>query len=296
VVPRLVPALGALWGATVCLAAQLAYGKALPDARIFWTAGRAVLTGADPYTAVRALETGYPFFYPFPAALAWAPLALLPWSVAWVAWSALGGALLAHASRWAPGLLGALLSAGFLNAVAEGQWSPLLTASAVLPWLAPVAYALKPSLGAVLWVRNPALAPIVGGIVALALSWLLEPGWLAGWLAALQQSNHVAPVFRPGGVVLLLAGLRWRTPEGRLLLGLALVPHTVALYETLPLFLLARSRMEGYLLAGLTVTAAGVAEVVMTGASIEARATELWPLLLVLVYLPALALVLRPVR
>ena len=55
-----------------------------------------------------------------------------------------------------------------------------------------------------------------------------------------------------GGPLILLALLRWRRPEARLLVALGCIPHTTMLYEALPLFLVARRWQEGVLLAALS--------------------------------------------
>lgn len=47
---------------------------------------------------------------------------------------------------------------------------------------------------------------------------LLLPHWPVDWLDALRGAPHYAPpVQRPGGFLLLLAFLRWRQPEARML-------------------------------------------------------------------------------
>jgi hypothetical protein len=80
-----------------------------------------------------------------------------------------------------------------------------------------------------------------------------------------------------------------------MLVGLACVPQTIGLYEALPLFLIPRTRWEGYGLAALTYVAA-FAQALMVprldgmtlGETLEGR----WPIILVSLYLPALVLVL----
>jgi hypothetical protein len=96
---------------------------------------------------------------------------------------------------------------------------------------------------------------------------------------------------------LLLALLRWRTPEGRLVAALACVPQTVGFYETVPLFLVARTRYQGYLLAALSYVAAFSSVLVFPrapGMTLEAVLDRRWPLLLLFSYIPALILLLAP--
>ena len=55
----------------------------------------------------------------------------------------------------------------------------------------------------------------------------------------------MAPVTTAGGAFALLALLRWRRPEARLVVALACVPQTPLLYETVPLFLVPSTITEG---------------------------------------------------
>jgi hypothetical protein len=245
---------------------------------------------------VRALNvTPYPYYYPYPTALLMAPLALVPWRVAWAIWSGLGTGLLCWAGlRLGRGFLPVLASGALLDALTQGAITPVLTAAAVLPALGPLLI-LKPSIGAVLWTWRPTRWAVAGGVAILLLSLLLDPGWPAEWRAALHGAPHVPPVLRPGGVLLLFAWLRWRTREGRLLGLLALMPQTVGAYEMLPLFLLARSKREGWLLAVLTFGALELKALIGSGTTLETRAVAEWPAYLIAVWLPVLVLVLaRP--
>ena len=268
------------------------------DWHVFWTAGHAVVTGNDPYAAVLALESGYPLFYPGPALLLLAPFGLLSSKAAWLAWAAVTGALFGLAAgRQGRGLWVGALSACFAEAVTFGQWVPLLIAAAILPWLSG-ALLVKPSIGAALWLWRPTRSVVTGGVVLLLLSFLVVPGWPADWLAALQRTNHVAPIMKPWGWILLLAALRWRAPEGRLLLALACIPQTTSLYESLPLFLVCRQRWDAYLLAVLSHVAGFVQGQYYSapGQVLETVIANRWPVFLVTLWLPALIMVLRPAR
>ena len=55
----------------------------------------------------------------------------------------------------------------------------------------------------------------------------------------------MAPILTPGGAFAALMLLRWRRPEARLVLALACVPQTTLLYETVPLFLVPQTIIEG---------------------------------------------------
>jgi hypothetical protein len=294
----LVPWLVAGWAMLIVLRAQLIGWTT--DWQVFWTAGHAVVTGQDPYAAVLALrsEFHYPLFYPGPALLLFAPFGLLSLQAGWYAWAAVTGGLFGLAAiRQGRGLAVAALSACFAEAVTFGQVVPLLVAAAILPWLGG-ALVVKPSIGAALWVWRPRRTAIVGGLVLVALSFLVAPRWPAVWLDSIRMTNHISPVLKPWGWVLLLAALRWRTPEGRLLLALACIPQTTSLYESLPLFLLCRQRWDAYLLAGLSHVAALVQAQYYSapGQVLETVIANRWPVFLVTLWLPALVFVLRPSR
>lgn len=292
---RALPWLVAGWALLTVWKAQLVGWTT--DWHVFWIAGHAVVTGGDPYAAVLALEHGYPLFYPGPALLLLAPFGLLSSKAAWLAWAAVTGGLFGlAAARHGRGLWVGALSACFAEAVTFGQWVPLLVAAAILPWLSGALLA-KPSIGAALWLWRPTRSVMAGGLALVLLSLLVVPGWPADWLAAVQRTNHVAPILKPWGWILLFAALRWRTPGGRLLLALACTPQTTSLYESLPLFLACRQRWDAYALAVLSHVAALVQAQYYSapGQVLEAVIANRWPVFLVTLWLPALIMVLRPV-
>lgn len=278
-------------------------GREPPDLRTdfdfdyLWTAGHAVWHGTDPYAAVReAVREGklrWPFYYPATAAVLAAPFGALPHRMAVALFTALGMALLAGSvdgwRRWM------VLSAPALEALLIGQWSPWLTAAVGLPWLG-VVWAAKPTIGLPLFVGWPSRRALAGGLALLMLSLILLPHWPADWLAAVRDTPHYkAPVQRVGGVLLLLAFLRWRRPEARMLAVLALMPHTTGVYEQLPLLLIPQTGRAFALLLGLSYLAAVLAYTRHTfGSSVAGTLDAQWPYFLVLVYLPALVMVLWP--
>jgi hypothetical protein len=266
-----------------------------PDSIIWWRAAGDLLAGANPYHTVRGV---WPLYYPLPAILLVAPLADLPFPVFHLVTAGLGGLALGLAARARPALGPALLSAGFMSAASGASWEPLLLAGVALPWVAALTWPAKPSIGLALWTGWPSRWAIVGGVALGGVSLALLPSWPLDWLRSLERANHVAPVLRPGGFVLLLAWLRWRTPEGRLLGMLALVPHTVSVGAGLLLFACCRSKWEGYALAVLSYGAAFAyaARIDPSMPLVESIAAG-WPSLLLGCYLPALAMVLsRPWR
>jgi hypothetical protein len=223
------------------------------DFDYFWTAGRAVWQGGDPYlavdTAIREGTLRWPFFYPGTAVVLLAPFGALPHQLAAALFTSLGMGLLVWSvhgwRRWI------VLSPPALEAVLLGQWSPWLTAAVGIPWLGFI-WAAKPPVGLALFAGWPSRAALYGGIAVVILSFVLLPHWPTMWLDAVQSSGQYrAPVQRFGGFVLLLAWLRWRKPEARMLGVLALIPHTTSVYELLPLFLVPQTKRSFGVLLGL---------------------------------------------
>jgi hypothetical protein len=277
------------------------------DFDYFWASGRAVWQGENPYTVVDSLSAHgalrSPYYYPATAAVILAPFGALSRQLAVSLFTALGMALLSFSlpgyRRWI------LVSPPAIQALLFGQWSPWLTAAVGLPWLGFV-WAAKPSVGLALFVGWPSRRALYGGLAVVLLSFVLMPSWPGDWLAAVRSTPHyTAPVWRPGGILLLLAFLRWRQPEGRLLGALAVIPHTVVLYEQLPLLLIPQNARRFALSMGLSYLSYLLAAISLwysvapTAAATEAERVSLglanlWPFYLALVYLPALYFVLRP--
>lgn len=261
------------------------------DFDYFWTAGHAVWQGDDPYLAVNAeIRKGtlrWPFYYPGTAAVLLAPFGALPHHVAVALFTALGMGLLVWSvqgwRRWI------VLSPPALEALLLGQWSPWLTAAAGLPWLGFI-WASKPSLGIALFAGWPSRWALYGGLAVVVMSFIFLPHWLTIWLHAVQNTGHYkAPFQRFGGFVLLLAWLRWRQPEARMLGALSLIPHTTSVYELLPLFLVPQTKRAFGLLLGLCFVATAIVYVRFPfGGSVSETLDSRWPYFLVLVWLPAL--------
>jgi hypothetical protein len=181
-----------------------------------------------------------------------------------------------------------------------GQWSLLITAAALLPgaaWLVCV----KPTTGFASFVYRPRWSAIIGSLIAYAICLLITPTWPAEWWRAMffDPSTHwyVPAVGLAFGPLLLLAVLRWRTPEARMLLALSLAPQVQALYSGLPALLAARNRLEAVALS----LASSFGYLGWLWYDWRVPATELRdpahqaPWLMFSVYLPALLLVLlRP--
>ena len=223
-----------------------------------WAGARFLLGGINPYDAIGPqglFSFPFPFLYPLTAAVTALPLAPLPANVADAVFMAFSSAALAWALTRKtvrnPQLL-VFASAAFLTAIGNVQWSPLMTAAGLLPALG-FLLACKPTIGLALLAAYPSWRSIVGAGLFAATTIAIWPWWPASWLRLLPLQTHImAPVTLWGGPLVLLGLLKWRRPEARLLVGFACVPHTVVLYETIPLFLIAETWAEGAILALLT--------------------------------------------
>lgn len=267
-------------------------GFADQDFRVWWLGANAILHGRNPYTTI-IYQHRPDFLYPLSAALVTIPFADVPVTIAGPVFIAISCGLLALASTrtsWWPLLMFA--SGGMVMCVFAAQFTALLMLGFMFPtamWLG----ALKPNIGIDMLVWRPSIRGAALMALVTAISLISMPSWPAEWLRALKGSTyHYAPVLGLGGPLILLALLRWRRPEARLLIAMALIPSSPLLYETLPLFVVARRRLEYCALA----FASSVGYLLITGFSqnqidlymARGRWVVVW-----LCYLPALVIVLR---
>ena len=256
------------------------------------------LAGHDPYVGGfpimrRTRVVPEPFFYPFPSLFVLAPFALLPLRVAMVLFVGCSTALLAWGILTkSPERLPMLLGAGFIVAIGLGQWTPLVTATLLIPmlgWLAVV----KPNVGLASVADDPSAIRILGGGTLLLVSLAFQPSWPREWLANLHaMPPHPAPIVLPGGFLALLALMRWRRPEARLLVAMACVPQLMYFADQLPLWLVAKTRRESMLLSATSLVAWAISlQALNRPGGMPAFESDL--LVLVGVYAPALAMVLK---
>jgi hypothetical protein len=151
----------------------------------------------------------------------------------------LSSALLAWALlRDSPYRLPLFLSAPFVQAAILGQWSPLLTAAALMPAFQFLA-AAKPTIGLAAWLYKPSLRGVFGGLVLVVIAFLVLPGWLGDWLDATSgMRKYRGPGTTLLGTFLLLGVLRWRRREGRLFIAMSLMPQLPVFYDALILWLI----------------------------------------------------------
>lgn len=225
-----------------------------------WWAGRALLAGTDAYAAVAAQVPEpfeFPYYYPGPTILVGALFAGLDLWGARVAFALLSGAVFGYAiGKHRPHLWPVFAGLPFILTAQNLQWSGLLTAAVLIPAFGFLA-AAKPNLGAMALfgqsTRRGASWVIGGSLALVALSLLLDPQWPMKWRDALAHSTHFKPIlFRPFGWLMLVGLWKWRIPEARLLVALAVVPQTGLGYDALPAWLAARTRMQAGILALLS--------------------------------------------
>jgi hypothetical protein len=160
----------------------------------------------------------------------------------------------------------------------------------------------KPNVG--LASLSPHLRPraaitcAVAIVAILALSFAVRPDWLGAWRSAIANAPHVvAPIMRPFGFLLVLAALKWRRADARLLLVMSCVPHTPSLYDLVPLFFVCRTLRETLVLALLTHAIFWGNVVFGSYNTFDAYAEGLGRAIVAVVYLPVLvAILFRPNR
>lgn len=264
-----------------------------------WFGARSLLHGIDPYPLVgpgRVFDWPWGLYYPVTAIVAVLPLGLLPELPATLTFVWISAAVLTYALAergWER--IWILPSAAFIVAARAGQWSPIYSAAYLLP---PVAWMLsaKPTLGLAIvagarslrTIRFAAIGTIVLGVASLAIF----PAWPREWIHVVQANELPPAITWPGGALVLLALLRWRQPEARLLAAIACVPSTASWYEALPLLLVGRTKREcqllslvssaGYVVQGLFLTSEGFIEI-----------PRIRILMVLFCYFPALIVVLR---
>lgn len=199
-----------------------------------WFGASKMRAGADPYAAIgpgRERDQRWPLLYPGPALVIVTPFTFVPPKTARVMFSVLGATVLAVAmTRDGFARIPLFASYPFLSAVSLSQWTPWLAAGVLIPALGFFA-AAKPNVGIAALAgasdRRALLLMLVGCCIVTAMSLVALPSWPASWTAATEQAPANVPLatLLPAGPFLLLALLRWRRPEARMLAALALVPQ-----------------------------------------------------------------------
>ena len=253
------------------------------------------MSGEDPFQAVaRSPVWNGGLLYPFTAVLPLIPFTWIPEVVLNVLWVSTSAGFLTWmiAKRGISPAMVMLISPAMIHAVNTSQWTPLLLAAALSSWGGAL-LACKPTTALWLFAFRPRWQHAVGAMIVLVLSLVMWPAWPVAWRAVLGKAVYtIWPLTIPGGPLVLLALLRWRRPEARLLATMACVPHTMLIYETLPLFLIPRTWLD----AGVLWMGCAIAVTIHTALAPYQTATD-WVtmsgrLIVWCVYLPALIMVL----
>ena len=258
-----------------------------------YEAAARLLRGQNPYPPATQW-----FPYPLPAVLLAVPFTAMPLELARLVFDILAGWAFVYALWRYRGLyaLLAVVSGAYLFAMRSGQTTPLMVAAVLVPALG-FLLAVRPNTGAALWIARPSRMALLGASLFLGLSLVVRPSWPWDWWLALPLDNTVLmpPVLRSFGFVLLLAALRWRTLEGRLILAIAFIPQTALPYELVALALIPANRLEMVLYVAGSWIAVAAAEALHVGQSMTEWRVTGWLVTLGAVYLPMLYLVLsRP--
>ena len=287
----------------VVLLLRLHFHQSSSDFDQLVVGARRLLAGYTPYTANPLPALGWPIYYPAPALVLGIPFVglPLPWAHAvfcGISWAVFAWAATEHGDAQ----LFSLATRSALLAVSLGQWTPLLMASAEIPVLGWIAI-VKPNIGLALavaygstWLRGRARMVNLGvGCTLVVLSFLLRPTWMPewSWILSRPKPHIVIPLTVIGGPVLLLALLRWRRREARLLAALSSVPQTFSSYDSLLVFLVARTRREGIILAIGMLALTIYGQLAPPPASLAASVQQFGPARVALVFFPALVMVLR---
>jgi hypothetical protein len=292
-------ALGLLWGG-YCHWNLHVRDWAAADFTPTWRAAQAIMLGKDPYAVVRG--HGYPFglewYYPLPAAAVALPTVLFRPEIAGALFFGASVTLAAYlATRESFTRLWLFAGPSCYFAASSAQWSVFVLAAALAPGLAQGWLVVKPTVGLAGFVYRPTWHGALGASALLAAGLLVQADWPLRWYAVAGHSQfaRTAIATLPLGPVLLLAALRWRRPEGRLLLAMSCVPHTLFWHDDLLLWLAVRTRREA-----MWLTVVSWAGYVIWHAVEFSRAPEinlrLWtgePWLVAFLYVPALLMVLR---
>lgn len=262
---------------------------------------QALSSGADPYGVVGpglAYDWPWRLLYPLPGVVVALPFssASLSFGMGAMAFVFVGATAFVYAlTREGWFRLPMLFSVPALWAFWWAQWSPILAAATVLPWLGFV-YAAKPTIGAALFVYRPDRRALVGAVALVVLSFIFYPPWLTAWMSAVRGSDlrhFLIPIRWPGGALILLALFRWRRPEARLLVALACVPQSPTFYDMLPLAFIPSTARESVTLTVLTYIVMTVTALMAHGYKLTENLQVSGPLSVLLIYIPCLIMVLR---
>lgn len=104
------------------------------------------------------------------------------------------------------------------------QWSPIIAAAALFPLLLPVTMA-KPQIGLPILLTYLNRRGLIACVLLAILSLIVKPSWPLLWIRQFGHYEHFIPLMILPGPLLLLALLRGRDRDARLLLLAAAMPQ-----------------------------------------------------------------------
>jgi hypothetical protein len=122
------------------------------------------------------------------------------------------------------------------------QWSPVIAAAALFPLLLPVTMA-KPQIGLPIFLTYLNRRGLIACLVLAILSLIVKPSWPWLWMRQFGKYEHFIPLLVLPGPLLLLALLRWRDRDARLLLLSAAMPQRW-FFDAFILWLIPKTRRE----------------------------------------------------
>jgi hypothetical protein len=276
---------------------------ALRDFTQVWRGANALERGDDPWRPLDQTGLAYPYndrvAYPLPALLLGTTVNQWPLPAIAAVFAGLSallfGIAIGRRNTWH---VTALASWQYFGVAKLLQWSGFMTAAARWDWAVPLVLC-KPNLGLAVLAYHPSVRRLTIVAVFGIATLLVDPGWIFRWREATASMSYYVPpvlIWQAGGPLLLLSALRWKLPEGRLLLALTLIPHNLLFYDQLLLFLVCRRGREtmalvllgwfGGMLCAYFYPTFGGAETAAIQANYRVPVVAL-------LYLPALVMVLR---
>jgi len=199
-------------------------------------AARYMLAGKNPYDT--PLQQ-----YPLTAAIFAMPFVWLRPEVAAASFYGISSAALAFLiTRDGYHRLLIFLAYPYWAGILTAQWSPLILASAFLPWLLPATLA-KPQIGLPIALTHLSWRGIAACVAAVLLTLALMPRWPWLWIGQFRYYSHFFPILVLPGPLLVLALLRYRRREAWVLFLAALMPQRW-FFDSFTLWLIPKTRRE----------------------------------------------------
>lgn len=208
---------------------------------------KAILTGEDPYNFTPTIHR---IGVPFPVGFFGLPFVMIPGRLAAAIFFGISSFLLAlgillKGKKWQ---LLMFTTFPFFYALLFAQWSPIITATWFIPFLAPLFLLIKPNIALPIAINRITVPGIILASIVLLISLFIYPSWPIRWLQMVGEYQYIIPIFTlPFGPIMLLSLIFWYDPRARLLLGMSVVPIRAA-YDLLPLWLAPTSRRHMLLL------------------------------------------------